>query len=613
MLQNNPKPNEEYYLYVVKISEEAFNTKLEFVKKITNDIEIGFITSKAMPSIPRFKLYRENSQFYISIIDTGKKVVLDVNQYDKLKKYFLKIFNEMFKIKHQFNFEDPIYGGLFVVLQKDKLEVDWDYLNSLNLEDETAYDIYSKDNNGFIELSKNSIWLFRSQVISIKGIENSLTPASEFPNKALKSHNFKDYFKTKYELDTIHDNSPLVEVTYVSKNMNFILRSQNHSIQKNKKQPNYKILLIMEHLKHIPVKPNQTFKFSMFPSIFYRLDCILRARKLQLIIQNEMKLCLGLENVTNEKLIWDDSLKFHRIKDTKTLEEQNEVESSPNSDEIKSNDIFESDESDDEYSKIFNQMPKDDELMVMQRIKFSDELDSNQTQLITPPLLIKEKTDTFVFPNAFNVLQCLTLKSACDNFDLERYEVLGDCFLKLIVVMKIYVDFSNTSEGKMVSLKSARVSNNYLYKLAVKKNLNEYIVWQSFMPESTWIPPNLDKTKFLEDSIYKTKLADKSLADCVEALIGLYLIYLGSNAAKAFIEWLDFRISDKLGKANFTQEYNLPNPALVYDENHLELLSSRYSEFEQSIGYEFKNKFYILQAFTHPSDLNNRYTSSYEK
>ena len=56
--------------------------------------------------------------------------------------------------------------------------------------------------------------------------------------------------------------------------------------------------------------------------------------------------------------------------------------------------------------------------------------------LVIPKLIIEEdifKSETtdlsensqFNFPNVYNILQCLTLKSANDNFDLERYEILG--------------------------------------------------------------------------------------------------------------------------------------------------------------------------------------------
>ena len=62
--------------------------------------------------------------------------------------------------------------------------------------------------------------------------------------------------------------------------------------------------------------------------------------------------------------------------------------------------------------------------------------DKKNDQLVIPNLIIEEdlfksettclsETSAFNFPNVYNVLQCLTLKSANDNFDLERYEILG--------------------------------------------------------------------------------------------------------------------------------------------------------------------------------------------
>ena len=97
------------------------------------------------------------------------------------------------------------------------------------------------------------------------------------------------------------------------------------------------------------------------------------------------------------------------------------------------------------------------------------------TSLEPPELLINDLNPNekeYDFPSTYDILQCLTLKSAIDNFDLERYEILGDCFLKLIVVLKIYQRFSNTNEGNMATLKSCRVSNKYLFKLAQKKIYN---------------------------------------------------------------------------------------------------------------------------------------------
>ena len=113
------------------------------------------------------------------------------------------------------------------------------------------------------------------------------------------------------------------------------------------------------------------------------------------------------------------------------------------------------------------------------------------------------------------------------------------------------------------------------------------------------------------------KLSDKSLADCIEAFIGLYLIHLGVNGAKSFMQWLEFTISDKEGVSDFLSlniSQRLPDPLLIKFDNTLsQKLESKYADFEKQIGYEFNNKVYLMQAFTHPSDIKNVYTSSYQK
>jgi dsRNA-specific ribonuclease len=116
---------------------------------------------------------------------------------------------------------------------------------------------------------------------------------------------------------------------------------------------------------------------------------------------------------------------------------------------------------------------------------------NNESFFKAPPLLIKECDfeKQINFPNVYHIFQCLTTKSAHEQFDFERYEIMGDCFLKLTVVMKIYLQFTNTNEGNMAELKSHRVSNKYLYKLARNKNLNEFINSENFKPKINWILP----------------------------------------------------------------------------------------------------------------------------
>ena len=245
-------------------------------------------------------------------------------------------------------------------------------------------------------------------------------------------------------------------------------------------------------------------------------------------------------------------------------------------------------------------------------------IDLNDNQKI-PDLIVSDRFNeekSFFFPNEYQILQCLTLKSANDDFDLERYEILGDCFLKLVVVLQIYLDFFDKSEGKMAALKSQRVSNRYLFKLAMKKNLGNFIVSHTFEPKVNWLGPNMSLEK-LNELQELNKLSDKWIADSVEALIGVYLINLGSEAAKGFIEWLGFTISDQKGEAKLSggNAHTFPDPLSknIGLNNELRAQYQRLESFENKLQYSFKNKAYLYQATTHPSEMSNCFTSSYQK
>lgn len=196
--------------------------------------------------------------------------------------------------------------------------------------------------------------------------------------------------------------------------------------------------------------------------------------------------------------------------------------------------------------------------------------------------------------------------------------MLGDCYLKLSVVLKIYTEFGGVQEGKMVKLKSMRVSNRYLFDLAARKSLDEFIVAANCTAREKCLGPWTSARSVASASL-AYKLPDKSLADCVEALIGCYLIHLGTRAARVFIEWLGYVISEKNGPASFLPSSSSELCSRAIDSIAPRVssemsLADRYAEFEVStLGYQFRNKAYLYQAFTHPSDTHNNQTSNYQK
>lgn len=133
-------------------------------------------------------------------------------------------------------------------------------------------------------------------------------------------------------------------------------------------------------------------------------------------------------------------------------------------------------------------------------------------------------------------------------------------------------------------------------------------------------------------------IPNKSIADCVEALIGTYLISSGSYAAIQFMDWLGLKVLPKGMKMNcenqkdeiFDQEKWLPQPRspliipkhirnnclkIQEIENKLEetFYKHHLDNFEKIVDYRFRDRAYLVQAFTHNSYYENTVTDCYQR
>ncbi|RUS80555.1 hypothetical protein EGW08_011695 [Elysia chlorotica] len=126
-------------------------------------------------------------------------------------------------------------------------------------------------------------------------------------------------------------------------------------------------------------------------------------------------------------------------------------------------------------------------------------------------------------------------------------------------------------------------------------------------------------------------LPDKSLADCVEALIGCYLTTCGRKAALLFMSWLGLKVLPKRIKADqiedsappwmvseqqFEELRCPPSPMFYHSEanqSRLEQLLEGFDGLEETIQYKFRDRSYLLQAFTHASYHYNTITDCYQR
>ena len=120
-------------------------------------------------------------------------------------------------------------------------------------------------------------------------------------------------------------------------------------------------------------------------------------------------------------------------------------------------------------------------------------------------------TDTGSSPSPGQMVQSLTLASAGDNWDMERLEILGDCFLKYSTTIFLYYSMTDTcDEGDLSSARSRIVGNRNLKMIAKNLNLaNLAIVSATMDPAKSWIPPGSSHSSPFVFNIFYNRLLQR--------------------------------------------------------------------------------------------------------
>ena len=260
-------------------------------------------------------------------------------------------------------------------------------------------------------------------------------------------------------------------------------------------------------------------------------------------------------------------------------------------------------------------------------------------------------------PDCGLLLQALTPKGANDVFNLERLEVLGDAFVKLVSTVSV----SHSQTWELTKTRSPFVANLTLYTLAKQKGLTGKIQ-SSFRPMEAWLPPRfalpVDGLASSPRSPYLYhEITDKGVADCVEALAAAYVVAGGLDAGLSFLNWLNFR-EPVVSAANLTvapspgpnpnswraliqdpcsafSSVFVPVPTLVTscpsghahqvsvdslrtrvpvdDLNALLRRCTGTSDSPTILGWTFKDPGLFVQAFTHSSYTRNWITDWYKR
>lgn len=242
-------------------------------------------------------------------------------------------------------------------------------------------------------------------------------------------------------------------------------------------------------------------------------------------------------------------------------------------------------------------------------------------------------------PSSSVLLQAVTRRCLDKRCDMENLEILGDCFLKLAMSLILFHQHPTGGAGILTSKKDKQVSNANLRQLAMQKGLERYL--NAHVPvysgkKANWIPPSYRIDEQHAEEYLKLRVKPKAIADMVEALIGCYLVSTDYKTTMQFMDWVGLKVIPEMNSSETVEE----RPALgkfsnVIDETTQtppvlrpyppdrerdvvrqvnEFFDRRaFSDIERILKYTFKNKAFLIAAFTHPSYIDNFLTICYER
>ncbi|KAI8628167.1 hypothetical protein F5Y19DRAFT_486201 [Xylariaceae sp. FL1651] len=193
----------------------------------------------------------------------------------------------------------------------------------------------------------------------------------------------------------------------------------------------------------------------------------------------------------------------------------------------------------------------------------------------------------------------------------ERLEFLGDSFLKMSTTIALFSQIQNCDEFQYHVDRMVLICNKNLFNNAVELKLEEFIRTRSFS-RRTWYPEGLELLKGKQNTSRLGKrgvgsgfhaLADKSIADVCEALIGAAYMttYNQKNfdmAIRAVTKFVNHSNHRMTKYSDYYAAYKIPEWQSA-EPRAVQLELAR--QIEAKLSYRFKYPRLLRSAFTHPS------------
>ncbi|EFY96289.2 dsRNA-specific ribonuclease [Metarhizium robertsii] len=183
----------------------------------------------------------------------------------------------------------------------------------------------------------------------------------------------------------------------------------------------------------------------------------------------------------------------------------------------------------------------------------------------------------------------------------ERLEFLGDAFLKMATTISLFTLIPNRNEFEYHVERMILICNKNLFNHAVDRGLQEYVRSRGFDRRSWYPDLVLRKGKKHKPVGLTQRLADKSIADVCEALIGAAYMTepegmdLAVKAVTVMVQSKNHRMKKY---SDYYEKYVQPAWQTI-PSRPIELLAV--GKVKASIGYNFRSPKLLRSAFKHPS------------
>ena len=517
---------------------------------------------------------------------------------------------------------DGSTDGYFVVLTKsDGFDVDYDSMRH-TLTRQTSQEWSTGESSKIdVDMVVSKNYTESRQKFAVLRVRHDLSPTSPFPDKS-KAKTYEGYFQKHYGKSFTTMEQPLIEVKGISERVNFLV---NRKVAAKSKSD--VIGLFPELCNVLPISASLLSVSLMLPSILHRVNALL-------LVDDVKAMVAGVRDKRGESSL--PSIGAGDASDEKSLLRTNKDSFSSKKDVGHEDYSDDSDDDVDNFPALFSDLKK----------------------------LFSGKRAA-VHPDSAFVLQALTTTHSKDAFNLERLEMLGDTFLKLAVSLHLYCTYREKGEGKLTQRKIRQISNLALFRAAKKTSLAGF-QQSTELARDVWCPTGCQKSSAesgvtamevvevryssehpekevddagnaedqglgsRRDKAKTQEIADKSVADSMEALIGAYLICCGYTGALSFMKFLGLKVLPGDDKADicelaknrrkgcyaefWPQEEN--NSGANQSQDIRDMLSRMVSglgNFENAIKYNFNSKSYLVEALTHASYQANRITPCYQR